>query len=349
MAIFPLLADPASYRACDTNLLTDHAARAYWLDLFASHFQVQLDAAATIGVLAAAREAASQAFLSQIDQLRRQPDLHGRLDILLLDELRQRVLDAHGIYDEFRLIKQRETEAALAELSSWLKRVDATAIEQRLETIAKGMLAGNLFDMGVTETARQYADAPVPFAEALARVPRRPWLIDDLDAANRAWLSKPPRKAVVFADNAGADVVLGQLPLVREMIRRGTEVVVAANQRASLNDVTCDELLALLDRVKVIDPLFGSDRLQPVHSGNAAPLIDLSSVSDELAQASVGAELVVLVGMGRGIESNFSAQFTCQSWTIAMIKDPQVARTVGGRMYDAVFRMGVPLQSSSGG
>lgn len=34
----------------------------------------------------------------------------------------------------------------------------------------------------------------------------------------------PHKRALLFVDNSGADVVLGMLPLARELLRRGTEV-----------------------------------------------------------------------------------------------------------------------------
>lgn len=36
--------------------------------------------------------------------------------------------------------------------------------------------------------------------------------------------SQPYKRALFFVDNSGADVVLGMLPLARELLRRGTEV-----------------------------------------------------------------------------------------------------------------------------
>ncbi|KAK7268542.1 hypothetical protein RIF29_21243 [Crotalaria pallida] len=33
----------------------------------------------------------------------------------------------------------------------------------------------------------------------------------------------PHRRALLFVDNSGADIVLGMLPLARELLRRGTE------------------------------------------------------------------------------------------------------------------------------
>lgn len=35
---------------------------------------------------------------------------------------------------------------------------------------------------------------------------------------------QPHKRALLFVDNSGADVVLGMLPLARELLRRGTEV-----------------------------------------------------------------------------------------------------------------------------
>lgn len=35
----------------------------------------------------------------------------------------------------------------------------------------------------------------------------------------------PWRRAVLFVDNAGADVVLGMLPLARELLLKGAEVL----------------------------------------------------------------------------------------------------------------------------
>ena len=54
----------------------------------------------------------------------------------------------------------------------------------------------------------------------------RPWAIDHFDDLKEAWLSGSPAysKAVVFVDNSGADIILGVIPLAREMIRHGTRV-----------------------------------------------------------------------------------------------------------------------------
>lgn len=48
------------------------------------------------------------------------------------------------------------------------------------------------------------------------------------------------------------------------------------------------------------------------------------------------ADLVVLEGMGRGIETNLRAAFRCDAACLALIKHPEVATCLGGRLYDVV-------------
>ena len=54
---------------------------------------------------------------------------------------------------------------------------------------------------------------------------------------------------------AGADVVLGMIPLARELLRMGSEVVMVANSLPAINDVTCAELRTLLGSVCDICPI----------------------------------------------------------------------------------------------
>ena len=51
-----------------------------------------------------------------------------------------------------------------------------------------------------------------------------------------------------------------------------------------------------------------------------------------------GCDLIVLEGMGRSIETNLNATFTCDSWKLGMVKHPEVAACLGGRMYDCVCK-----------
>ena len=60
-------------------------------------------------------------------------------------------------------------------------------------------------------------------------------------------VKKVPHKcAAIFIDNSGVDVVLGVIPFVQFLLGRGTEVILCANNRPVLNDVTYAELVTLV-------------------------------------------------------------------------------------------------------
>jgi uncharacterized protein with ATP-grasp and redox domains len=223
-------------------------------------------------------------------------------------------------------------------LKDWLRRLDALEFSQRIELILHGMLAGNLFDMGVKSMADEFASRSVPFEQAMKRVPPRPWFCDDVEKLSKRWSAGGWRKAVVFADNAGADATLGLLPLARELLRSDIEVVIAANSGATWNDITIDELRPLLKRAARVDDIYQSAALSTVASGTATPLIDLTQIGEELARAAADADLIALIGMGRGVESNWRTECTCDTLRVCMLKDPHTAKSVGGNVFDAVVR-----------
>ena len=55
-----------------------------------------------------------------------------------------------------------------------------------------------------------------------------------------------------------------------------------------------------------------------------------------MREEALNTDLVVLEGMGRSIETNLYAQLTCDSLKLGLIKHPEVAQCLGGRMYDCV-------------
>ena len=115
-------------------------------------------------------------------------------------------------------------------------------------------------------------------------------------------------------------------------------MVVAANERPTLNDMTVHDVRRWWGRILEAEGSFGELPISIVSTGTGEPLIDLARVSRELNEASAGADLVVLEGMGRGVESNLDAAFSCDGLNLAMLKDAAVARRVGGKVYDVVCR-----------
>lgn len=292
----------------------------------------------------------------------------GRVTCISLCRLRDKHLAALGLRDIFAQVKGDEDAAALQLLPGVLRGLDAVADpKQRLELAVRGILAGNVFDLGAAASAELFASGQGGGAEAFCatrdqRLLERPWAVDDLDALLGALApaeggpppSPPPYdKAVLFADNAGSDVLLGLLPFARELVRLGVrDVVLAANTHPTLNDTTAAELAPLLRRAaaengcdpdaELLPRAVASGRLRVVASGSGLPVGDLRRVSKELAaEFQPGAStrtLLVLEGMGRGIETNLRASFSCDALRIGVIKHPEVARCLRGRLYDPVVR-----------
>jgi type II pantothenate kinase len=356
------LSDPAGYRPCGLDMVADAAGRGYWLDLFGDHIVTLADHA--VEEVADAGGNADDArrriagvvagFRAWLNSARQDPAAiaeaagrDGGLTILDVCDERERRLRAAGFADPYRLAKEKETASALRVLPDVLAGLDAMPDARRRLAITRGVFAGNIFDLGATQTQSMFKSKRVDFAQTLARLRGRPWLVDDADAwlagFERGW-----RCPLVFIDNAGPDAVLGMLPLVRELLRGAERAVLAANTFPSLNDVTIDELADLLDAAGRLDGELAEarrdGRLVIVGSGNGAPLIDLRRLSPELtaiAERGVdghAVDLIVLEGMGRAVESNYDAAFSTDTLKVCMVKDRGVAAALGGEVFDLVLR-----------
>lgn len=168
-------------------------------------------------------------------------------------------------------------------------------------------------------------------------------MYDDLDVIVAKLTSAVPyKKALLFVDNAGSDILLGMLPFARVLLQLGTAVVLAANSIPVINDITAEELEALLPQVAELDGVIAaavaSKRLVVIPNGSGMPMIDLRSVSSDVVKECEGTDLLVLEGMGRSIESNLNTFFTCDSVKMGMVKHPEVAVMLGTEMYDCVCR-----------
>jgi len=333
----PLLVEPATYTPCDWDLIADDAGRTHWLDLFRDHFEAIRTAARISGYPDSGIETAWAEIDAWLKRLCADPRAAGgELNILTLDGIRDGALRAAGVDDPFRAIKAAANEHALAQLADRLAALDALDESRLPEALARGMFAGNLFDMGAPETAaRFHSDHRIRFDDLLNEVKARPWLHDGIDGVELA----RARKAVIFVDNAGGDLALGVLPLARALLQRGAEVILAASETPVLNDVTAPELTDLLDRAAKLDGAFADPRLRVLSTGTDTPLIDLRSLHPTLCDAAANADLIVLVGMGRALESNWLARFSCETWRVATIKEHGIARRRGGELFDCVFRV----------
>jgi len=141
---------------------------------------------------------------------------------------------------------------------------------------------------------------------------------------------------------------LGIFPLARELLKRGTKVILCANTRPALNDVTCSELEILAKRVSTICPIVGDSlnngSLKIAENGQGSPCLDLSRIDGGLAGmiSSMNVDLVILEGMGRAIHTNYPTTFMCESLKVAVLKNHWLAKRFGGEMFSVVFRYEKP-------
>ncbi|HEX8522000.1 MAG TPA: ARMT1-like domain-containing protein [Tepidisphaeraceae bacterium] len=352
MSPFTLLADPDEYVASPWDLTTDAEGRGYWCDFFKRHLRTILQLAREMTVARAASledfetraRACEGEFDGRIDNFWRHPTAFGYVGILTLDEWRDSILARHGFEDPFLDLKNRENEKMLPLLAHIGAQLDLIKDPpHRFRLAIEGVFAGNIFDMGAAATAKAFMHESPDFLMVRSRLKPRPWLVDDYDTLALRVLNGPRyRKIVFFIDNAGSDFLLGALPLMNYFMQRDAQVVLAANEKPSLNDMTIHDVRAWWPRIIKADQTFDTPQLQLVSTGTGAPLIDLSRVSDELNAAAEDADLVILEGMGRGVESNFDATFRVDALNIAMLKDPAVAKRIGGQVFDLVCKFQSP-------
>ncbi|KAI4387664.1 hypothetical protein MLD38_000080 [Melastoma candidum] len=353
--VFPLLksSTDSNYRACtipfrfpSDNLRRSTPDEIAWIDLFLDSipsFRKRAESDPTVPDAAVKARMFAERYSQILEHMKRDPQSHGGPpDCILLCRIREQVLGDLGFRDIFKRVKEEENAKAISLFSHVVQLNDSIEDDdQRLENLIRGVFAGNIFDLGSGELAKVFSKNGMSFLATYENLVSRPWVIDDLDSFKQTWSRKSWKKAIICVDNSGADIILGILPFARELVRRGTQVVIAANELPSVNDITYYELIDILAKLKDKDgQLMGVDasNLLVVSSGNDLPVIDLSRVSPELAYLANDADLVILEGMGRGIETNLYAQFKCDSLKIGMVKHPEVAEFLGGRLYDCVIK-----------
>ncbi|XP_064446147.1 4'-phosphopantetheine phosphatase isoform X3 [Mirounga angustirostris] len=248
-------------------------------------------------------------------------------------------------------VKQKENGVALKCFPRVIRGLDALGWEDRQLALVKGLLAGNVFDWGAKAVSDVLeSDPQFGFEEAKMKLQERPWLVDSYSK----WLQRlkgPPHKcALIFADNSGIDVILGVFPFVRELLSRGTEVILACNSGPALNDVTYCESLIVAERIAAMDPVVHSalreERLLLMQTGSSSPCLDLSRLDKGLAVLvrERGADLVVIEGMGRAVHTNYHAALRCESLKLAVIKNSWLAERLGGRLFSVIFKYEVPAE-----
>ena len=373
---FPLLQDAASYKPSVVDISKDEEQRVYWIGVLEKQIPATSERAlASQGRTEEAKQkcdAFKWMFGSHLEKLKQEPQVYGKFGLCEILEMREECLRECGFKDTYIMNKESENAAALKVLPDLLAEVDAMEEPNRLLSLIEGVLAGNIFDWGSQACVELYQNGTILdiYKQARSNLKSRPWRVDSFDAFRNEMLqqtieSRRYRRAIMFVDNSGADIVLGMIPLARELLQRGTEVVLAANSLPALNDITASELRSLMKSVgkvcqvirgglETAQTLYTQHRCIPevlplspaspaysplyiIENGQGGPCLNMRRVSHDLAVAAKGADLVVLEGMGRSIHSNYSTKFKCDTLKLAMVKNRMLAETLfNGEIYDCV-------------
>uniref|UniRef100_A0AAQ4PSW8 4'-phosphopantetheine phosphatase n=1 Tax=Gasterosteus aculeatus aculeatus TaxID=481459 RepID=A0AAQ4PSW8_GASAC len=347
----PLLQDASSYIPDTVDLTEDALAREYWLYCF----EEALDGVRR-GLKPVVKERKVNGALT---------GAYGSLTVRSLLDTREHCLNEFNFPDPYSKIKQRENDAALKYYQKAVQSLEELSWEERQFALVRGVLAGNVFDWGAKAVSDVLeSDPEFGFEQAKRQLEERPWLVDSYDEWFERLKGPPHKCALFFVDNSGVDIILGVMPFVRELLSRGTEVVLASNSSPALNDVTNGELQILTESIAAMDPVIraalGEDRLTLVQSGSSSPCLDLRLPNlcghltscvhvlyrlDKVLAMVVRerkTDLVIIEGMGRAIHTNYYAMLSCESLKMAVIKNSWLADRLGGKLFSVVFKYEVP-------
>lgn len=344
MPTLPQLLNAERYSPCDWDLKADDAGRRYWANLFLENIPTLISAIrqADPAIDSDRLEDFRARYHEAIRDISEHPQQYNEINILTFVRARQRLQHEFGYFDPYLPRKNRENEIALALLPEILRELDQVEPHERPALLARNLLAGNLFDMGAPVAIAHYANHGADFKRLRDSLPPRPWLADDLDTWDEHWRHTVSRHVAFFVDNAGSDILLGCIPLARWMVEQGAHVTLLANDEPTLNDVTAPECEDLVLKAAKVDSRIATawhlGKLSVTGSGNWAPLIDLRKLSDTCVKAIADADMIILQGMGRAVETNYLAEFSCPVLNVAVLKDEGLARRLGGKVFDCVFR-----------
>ncbi|CAK9168176.1 unnamed protein product [Ilex paraguariensis] len=201
------------------------------------------------------------AYAEILEDFKNDPESQGGPpDCILLCQLRDQVLRQVGFKDIFKKVKDEENTKAISLFE------DVVHLNDAIENDAKHL-------------AELFSKDGISFLASCQNLVSRPWVVDDLDTFILKWGRKSWKKAVIFVDNSGADIILGILPFARELLRHGTQVMLVANDLPSINDVTYPELIEIISKLTdEHEHLVGIaiSNLLIANSGNDLSVIDLS-------------------------------------------------------------------------
>ena len=149
-------------------------------------------------------------------------------------------------------------------------------------------------------------------------------------------------RVMIFVDNAGYDFILGCLPLARQLGKMGSTVFMVANRLPAVNDITAEECKTVVGALTRDDEMLGdflqTRRIRIIGSDGHLPQVKLNEVSEACNDGTAGVNLLILVGMGRALETNYHTKFNCPTLKLAMLKSDWHGKQFEGNKYDVVCK-----------
>ncbi|PVV02044.1 hypothetical protein BB560_003514 [Smittium megazygosporum] len=282
-------------------------------------------------------------YLEKLETLKSMPSAFGKLSVRSLLNLREQSLHEVGCLDLFSNIKAQENEASLKIFPELVKTLDSINDKKALiEELFENALLGNMFDWGSNEIQQMIKnnEYKIDFSHLKKKVNFNSKFNNSKVLVKRLLEKEPYKKALVFVDNAGADTILGVIPFVRFLLNAGTKVILAANSHPALNDFTSSELMKILVAIAKLDSLINSKiidkSLVVLGTGSSSPCLDLSRLNERLVTESHDVDFLVIIGMGRAIQTNYYSSFSIDSLKIAVFKSSIAADALGAKLYDSL-------------
>lgn len=133
------------------------------------------------------------------------------------------------------------------------------------------------------------------------------------------------------------------LPFARELLRRGTKVILCANAGPALNDITSNELVEVLGRCcaqcEILRDAYQQKRLLVFSNGHSSPCLDLLQLPPDVDDALTEVDLIVIEGMGRALHTNLHARFKCESLKVVVVKNGWLAKKLfDSDIFSVIFK-----------
>ncbi|CAH0558240.1 unnamed protein product [Brassicogethes aeneus] len=345
--VCPQLRHPETYNPDTVDLINNIKERKYWLSCLEQMVKKFVNKAEDLNPdNPKAKEQAEQSyqtFHKLIERLTLDPFVIKSLSVRTLLDFNEETLRSNNFKDAWYIQKEKESGVALLEFKDRISKIDSICdFNEKWLDLCKGVLAGNVFDWGakavsdILEHTNNFG-----FSQALETIQKRPWFKDDLDNWIVQLKKHPYATAVIFVDNAGVDFILGILPLARELLKQKTKVILTANSLPALNDVTYHDLNMYCCRAAQYCPVLkraiATAQLITVENGQAGPCLDLTTLSPDLCNLMLDADLVILEGMGRAVHTNLYAKFKIDCVKMAVLKNEWLAQSLGAQQFSIIF------------